>query len=117
MRAVARRIGRAMPERERFSLVVDLANEPVGPRWLRGAATLACLCGAALALSPGLEPFASGFAKPPVTGRQFQMNAMLTESFGDVPARPSARAAHQPRRADQAGDRRPAATRCGSRGR
>ncbi len=38
--------------REPFSLIVDLSAEELGLRWLRGAATLALLCGAALMLSP-----------------------------------------------------------------
>lgn len=46
------------PERERFSLIVDLAGEELGPRWWRGAATLAALCASALLLAPGFEPLA-----------------------------------------------------------
>ena len=89
MRAVARRIGRVLPDRDGFSLVVDLAHEPIGPKWLRGAATLACLCGAAVALSPGLGPFTSDPVTPPAGGRQFQMNAMLTagDAIPEIDAR------------------------------
>lgn len=45
---------------EPFSLVVDLAVEPLSLKWWRGAATLAILCGAAALLVPGIEPL-SGF--------------------------------------------------------
>ena len=45
------------PLRDRFSLVVDLHSEEVGPRWFRGVATLAALCGTAFFLAPGFEPF------------------------------------------------------------
>ena len=62
---------------EPFSLVVDLASEPVGPRWLRGAATLALLCGAALSLAPGMDVFSVAYANTVVPGREYQMNAML----------------------------------------
>jgi murein DD-endopeptidase MepM/ murein hydrolase activator NlpD len=63
--------------RKVFSLVVDLAAEPVGPRWARGAATLALLCGAALALAPGMSPFSTASARTVPAGQQFRMNAML----------------------------------------
>ncbi|HET9459568.1 MAG TPA: hypothetical protein VFO51_06275, partial [Sphingomicrobium sp.] len=66
----------AMPMKP-FSLVVDLASEPVGPRWLRGAATLALLCGAALSLAPGMDVFSVAYANTVVPGREYQMNAML----------------------------------------
>lgn len=66
------------PQREPFSLIVDLAAEPLGPRWFRGAATLACLCAAALALSPGLNPFSGGYRPVATHGPQFQMNPMLS---------------------------------------
>ena len=63
-----------------FSLVVDLAGEPVGSRWLRGAATLALLCGAALALAPGMNPFSTAQAHTIVPVQQFQLNPMLSAS-------------------------------------
>ena len=63
---------------EPFSLVVDLASEPVGARWARGAATLALLCGAALAMSPGLDPVQTAVARSMVPQQTFQMNAMLS---------------------------------------
>lgn len=49
---------------DRFSLVVDLGREPIGPLWLRGAATLALLCSAAILLAPGLEPLAARETAP-----------------------------------------------------
>jgi len=67
-----------------FSLVVDLAGEPVGARWLRGAATLALLCGTALSLAPGMSVFSAAYANTLAPGQQFQMNAML--GAGDAPA-------------------------------
>jgi len=67
-----------------FSLVVDLAAEPVGPRWLRGAATLALLCGATLSLAPGMDVFSVAYANTVAPGRAFQMNAML--GGGAIPA-------------------------------
>ena len=71
---------------EGFSLVVDLAAEPVGSRWLRGAATLAILCGAALALAPGMNPFSTAQAHTIVPARQFQLNAMLSGGAEEEPA-------------------------------
>jgi murein DD-endopeptidase MepM/ murein hydrolase activator NlpD len=62
-----RAFGRRGPA-EPFSLIVDLHSEEIGPRWFRGAATLAALCGAAFFLAPGFEPFiASKVAAAPVT--------------------------------------------------
>jgi len=63
---------------ESFSLVVDLAAEPVGQRWLRGVATLAGLCASVLALSPGLDPFSPALARSVAPQRQFQLNPMLS---------------------------------------
>jgi murein DD-endopeptidase MepM/ murein hydrolase activator NlpD len=68
---------------EPFSLVVDLAAEPVGRRWLRGAATLAALCGAALLFLPGFDPFSAALAQTMAPEQQYQMNMMLS---GDKPA-------------------------------
>jgi len=62
---------------EPFSLVVDLSAEPVGKRWLRGAATLAALCGTALLFLPGLDPFSAAMAQTVEPAQQFQMHAML----------------------------------------
>ncbi len=61
-----------------LSLVVDLAAEPLGPRWWRGAATLALLCGCALALAPGFDllvPSGVDIASP--TGN-YHLNPMLS---------------------------------------
>lgn len=60
-----------------FNLVVDLAAEPVGLRWAGGAATLALLCAAALALAPGFALFPTAPDHSVAPTRQFQMNAML----------------------------------------
>jgi len=65
-----------------FSMVVDLASEPVGIRWFRGAATLAVLCAVALALTPGLDPFSPALARAVVPADQFQANAMLVGDSG-----------------------------------
>ena len=55
-------------EAKPFSLIVDLHAEEIGPRWFRGAATLAGLCGLAFFLAPGFEPFlASQVAAAPTT--------------------------------------------------
>ena len=73
---------------EPFSLVVDLASEPVGRRWFQGAATLAALCGAALLFFPGFDPFSVAMAQTvaPAPTQQFQMNAMLSgTSEGTAP--------------------------------
>ena len=53
---VSREFGRR-DARKALNLVVDLHSEEIGPRWMRGAATLALLCGSALLLAPGFEPF------------------------------------------------------------
>lgn len=66
-----------------FKLVVDLASEPIGGRWLLGAATLALLCGAALALAPGVGPFSSAAAHAVAPARQFHMNPMLSVGGAD----------------------------------
>jgi len=60
-----------------FSLVVDLADEPVGPRWFRGVATLAMLSFAALSMAPGIAVFSTAYAHTMAPGQQFQMNQML----------------------------------------
>ena len=62
---------------ERPGLVVDLSAEPVGARWFRGVATLTGLCAAALALTPGIDPFSPALARSVVPQRQFQLNPML----------------------------------------
>ena len=92
-RTAAKTTGR---QRVGFSLVVDLAAEPLGPRWFRGAATLACLCAAALALSPGLKPFTNGGAPAPAHIAQFQMNPMLSASADDSPPPPRPATASDP---------------------
>lgn len=73
----------------RFSLVVDLADEPLGPRWLRGAATLAILSCSALSLAPGLDLFSTAYAHSIAPDQQFQMNGMLGGGSADPAAPPS----------------------------
>ena len=46
----------AAPKAGRFSLLVNLATEPLSPTWWRGAATLALLCATAAVLAPSIEP-------------------------------------------------------------
>ena len=62
--AMPRVFGRLAPKHfaapKRFSLIVDLAAEPLSPTWWRGAATLGLLCGAAAVLAPTFEPLSVG---------------------------------------------------------
>ncbi|NUS99643.1 MAG: M23 family metallopeptidase [Sphingomonas sp.] len=82
-----REFGRRAP-REPFSLVVDLHSEDVGPRWFRGVATLALLCGTAFFLAPGFEPFiASKVAATPTAPIR---NAQLSELASPDVAKPQA---------------------------
>jgi murein DD-endopeptidase MepM/ murein hydrolase activator NlpD len=69
--------GTAAEAPSQLNLVVDLAAEPVGARWFRGAATLAGLCAAALAMTPGIDPFSPALARTIVPQQQFQLNPML----------------------------------------
>ena len=84
---------RAAPER--FSLIVDLAAEQIGPRWLRGAATLALLCSSALLLAPGADPYRYSMeAAAPADGAEMQLMAFapLSNASTQVPdaaARPT----------------------------
>jgi len=55
---------RPAPERTRFSLVVDLAAEPLSRTWWRGAATLALLCAGAGMLAPAIEPLSGPNDRP-----------------------------------------------------
>ena len=70
---------------EPFSLVIDLASEPVGKRWFRGAATLAGLCAAALTFTPGIDPFSPALARTVIPQRTFQLNPMLGASVAAAP--------------------------------
>ena len=71
---------------EPFSLLVNLAAEPLGARWFRGAATLAGLCAAALVLTPAFDPFSPAFAHAVAPADQFQRNPMLGADGGsEVP--------------------------------
>ena len=48
------------PPAEPFSLIVDLAAEPLGARWWRGAATLLALIAGVVQLAPPLTPLPAG---------------------------------------------------------
>ena len=74
----------------RVSLLVDLAAEPLGARWLRGAATLALLCGSAISLAPGMDLFSAAYAHTIAPDQQFQMNQMLGGGEGGEVAPPVA---------------------------
>ncbi len=69
---------------EPFSLIVDLASEPIGARWARGAATLALLCAAALAMTPDLGLFSPAQAHPVAPVQQFRLNPMLGSGGEDA---------------------------------
>ena len=66
-----------------FSLVVDLAAEPLGGHWWRGAATLALLCGSALALAPGFDLLSAPGAQIAPPTNRYHLNPMLS---GAAPA-------------------------------
>lgn len=88
----ARTFGKAKP-RQPFSLVVDLAAEPLGWRWLRGAATLALLCGCTLATAPGVDLPSFGEEAPAVAPGQMLHYAALgadPAAMPQVPAEPDA---------------------------
>jgi murein DD-endopeptidase MepM/ murein hydrolase activator NlpD len=75
-------------EKDEFSFVVDLASEPVSPRWFRGLATLAMLCGAALVLTPAVDPFSPALARSVAPSGDFQKNPMLgAQSDSGSPAK------------------------------
>lgn len=60
-----------------FSLIVNLADEPVGARWFKGAATLAGLCAAALAMAPAFDLFTPALAHAVAPAGDFERNPML----------------------------------------
>ena len=64
-----RSFGRCV-SRPPFSLIVDLHNEEIGPRWFRGAGTLALLCGVALLLAPDFKPLVPPAAPAPILHNQ-----------------------------------------------
>jgi hypothetical protein len=78
------------PTRKPFDLVVDLANEPLGPRWWRGAATLALLCGSALMLSPGFQRLAPSHPAVAVPVDPAGSGMLAFQALGDEPATPAA---------------------------
>ena len=56
---------RPASRRDRFSLVVDLAAEPLSGTWWRGALTLALLCAGVGLLAPGIEPLGGTISDRP----------------------------------------------------
>ncbi len=82
-------------EAEPFSLVVDLSQEEIGRRWFRGAGTLAALCGTAMMLAPGIEPFVpAAAASAPVLMHNVQLSALSAPSLageGEARTMPVAR--------------------------
>lgn len=68
-------------QRERWSLVVDLSAEELGPRWFRGAATLAFLCTAAILLAPGLEPLGATATAAPAAVEVDQFGSLAMYSL------------------------------------
>lgn len=76
-----------------LSLIVDLAAEPLGPRWWRGAATLALLCGCALALAPGFDLGALNQTEVARPAGRYHLNPMLTPApaVDETPLIPLAR--------------------------
>jgi len=71
------------PDKQGFSLVVDLHAEEIGLKWFRGAATLAALCSAAIFLTPGWHPKGETPAAPPATTLKY---AQLSELAAPPPA-------------------------------
>ncbi|HEU5483136.1 MAG TPA: hypothetical protein VFU80_08620, partial [Sphingomicrobium sp.] len=57
---------------------------------MRGAATLALLCGSALALAPGINPFSPAQARIVVPAQKFQLNPMLSAGAVEEAAAPKA---------------------------
>ena len=55
---------RPAPRPARFSLVVDLAAEPLSGRWWRGAATLGLLCAGVGILAPTIDPLSGSGDRP-----------------------------------------------------
>jgi murein DD-endopeptidase MepM/ murein hydrolase activator NlpD len=88
------------------ALVVDLAAEPLGLHWFRGAATLAGLCAAALAMTPGIDPFSPALARSIGPSQEFQRNPMLdgSSSAPETPAPFDPEAAAKPVIASDASD-------------
>ena len=74
-----REFGRQEPGKP-FRLIVDLHAEEIGPRWFRGAGTLALLCGSAFFLAPGFEPFLA--SKVAATTAAPIRNAQLGDRYG-----------------------------------
>lgn len=74
-----------VPAPKSFSLLVDLAAEPLGKRWFQGAATLAGLCAAALAMAPAFDLFTPALAHAVAPADNFERNPMLGADSSDEP--------------------------------
>ena len=71
------------PPRARFSLVVDLATEPLSLRWWRGAATLLGLTAVAALLVPAMEPLpAPGGAPAANEAREYRQIGVAPLALG-----------------------------------
>jgi murein DD-endopeptidase MepM/ murein hydrolase activator NlpD len=66
-------------EKAPFSLVVDLHAEEIGLKWLRGAATLAALCSAAIFLTPDWHPEVEAPANPQATLKYAQLSELAAQ--------------------------------------
>ena len=71
---------------ERFSLVVDLAEDIGSRRWWRGAATLGLMAGTLGWLAPGIEPLPgrSGEALPRTIAAEWSAGAIASRSAGSL---------------------------------
>ena len=67
--------GRRAPKAS-FRLIVDLHEEELGPRWFRGAATLAALCSTAIFLMPSFHQYVPVPDKPPTTIRNVPLSEL-----------------------------------------
>ena len=80
-----RAFGRNEPRRP-IRLIVDLHSEEIGPRWFRGAATLAALCGVVFFLAPDFKPFIA--SKVAATPTETIHNAQLSDfALAGTPAK------------------------------
>ena len=73
-------------EPERFTLVVDLAAEEIGPRWFRGAGTLVALCASAIMLAPSFQPFAAASDATPEVTPDMQLASLAMPVLPDESA-------------------------------
>ena len=59
--------GRRHATKPALNLIVDLHAEEIGPKWFKGAATLAALCCTAIFLIPGFHPYMPAPKQAPAT--------------------------------------------------